>query len=151
MLVNSVGPNSPAAAVGLQQYDVLLFADDQELLQQEDLVRMVQKAGESNAALSLTVMRGGKEIGVDISPVERTAEQMKVGFPGGVNGFDFGGLGGGFENGFDDMEFKQFGPGVILGGDFDNRMENMREQMQQVQQQMQEMQQRMRAQLEAGE
>lgn len=153
-LVNAVGPDSPAAAAGLLKFDVLLFADDQELLQQEDLVRMVQKAGESNSALSLTVMRGGKEIGVDISPVERTAEQMQVGFPGGLNGFDFGGLGGldgGFGNGFGDMEFKQFGPGIILGGDFDNRMENMREQMQQVQQQMLEMQQRMREQLNAGE
>lgn len=157
LLVNAVGEGTPAAAAGLQKYDVLLFADDQELLEQADLTRMVQKAGESNSELSLTVMRGGKEIGVDVSPVERTAEQMRGGFPGGMNGFKFdfgglgGGLGGGFGNGFGDLEFKQFGPGVILGGDFDNRMDNMREQMQQVQQQMQEMQQRMRARLEAGE
>jgi hypothetical protein len=151
LLVNAVGPNSPAAAAGLLKYDVLLFADDQELSQQEDLVRMVQKAGESNAPLSLTVMRGGKEIGVDVAPVERTADQMQRGLPGGFGGFDFGGLDGGFGNGFGDMQFKQFGPGIILGGDFDDRMENMREQMQQVQQQMFEMQQRMRAQLEAGE
>ena len=151
LLVNAVGSKTPAAAAGLLQYDVLLFADDQELMTQEDLVRMVQKAGESNVALSLTVMRGGKEIGVDISPVERRADQMQVGFPGGLHGFKFGGLDGGFGNGFGDMEFKQFGPGIILGGDFDDRMENMREQMQEVQQQMLEMQQRMRAQLESGE
>ena len=151
LLVNTVGPDTPAAAAGLQKYDVLLFADDKELLRQEDLVRMVQKAGENGSALSLTIMRGGKEIGVEVSPVERTADQMQVGFPGGIKGFGFGGLDGGFGNGFGDMEFKQFGPGIILGGDFDDRMENMREQMQEVQQQMQEMQERMRAQLNAGE
>jgi len=153
LLIKAIGEGTPAEAAGLKKYDVLLFADDQELLEQADLTRMVQKAGESNSELSLTVMRGGKEIGVDVSPVERTAEQMRGGFPGGMNGFqfNFGGLGGGFGDGFGDLQFKQFGPGVILGGDLDNRMDNMREQMQQVQEQMQEMQQRMRDRLEAGE
>jgi len=149
LLVESVGQDSPAAAAGLQKYDVLLFADDQELLKREDLVRVVQKAGEADSALSLTVMRAGKEIGVDVSPVERTADQMRVGVPGRMNGFNFD-LGN-FGDGFGDLEFKQFAPGIIVGGGFEDRMDNIREQMQQVQQQMQEMQDRMRAQLNAGE
>lgn len=154
LLVAAVGDGSPASAAGLQKHDILLFADDQELLTQQDLVRVVQKAGEADSSLSLTVMRSGEEIGVDVAPVERTAEQMRVGFPREMNGFDFdfGPLG----NGFGNMEFKQFGPGIILGGgglggDFEDRMENMRQQMQEVQQQMQEMQQRMRNRFDAGE
>lgn len=148
LLVDAVGQGSPAEAAGLQKHDILLFADDQELITQEDLVRVVQKIGEADSALSLTVMRSGKEIGVDISPVERTADQMRLGFQFDADPF---GAGGPFGNGFGDMEFKQFGPGVIVGGDFDDRIENMREQMQQVQQQMQEMQQRFRQQIETGE
>jgi hypothetical protein len=135
----------------LLKHDILLFADDQELVEQKDLVQVVQKAGETDSTLTLTVMRGGKEIGVDVSPVERTAEQLRVRLPGGLRGFDFGRFGNGFGDGFGDLEFKQFGPGIIMGGDFDDRMDDMRQQMQQVQQQMQEMQQRFRAQLEAGE
>jgi len=143
LLVDAVGQDSPAAAAGLQKYDVLLFADDQELLSQEDLVRVVQKVGEAGSTLSLTVMRGGKEIGVDVSPVERTPNQLQAGLPQGIDGFGLGGFG----NGFGDLEFKPFGPGIV-GGDLDGRMENMLEQMQQIQQQMQ---QRMRAQLNGGD
>ena len=140
LLVIAVGPDSPAEAAGLQKHDILMFADDKELVTQEDLVRVAEKAGKAGAALSLTVIRGGKEIGVDVLPVERTAEQLGVGLHEGMGNFDFGPFG----MDFGDRDFDPFAGG-------DNRIENMRQQMEQVQKQMQEMQQRMRAQLEAGE
>ena len=135
LVVDAIGQGSPAEAASLQKHDILLFADDQELMTQDDLMRVIQKVGEAESELSLTVMRGGKELGVDVSPIERTAKQLQVGMPERLGGFDFGRL----RMGFADGDFDPFG-----GGDFDNRMDIMR-------QRMQEMQQRMRARFEADE
>ena len=132
LVVRAINEGSPAEAAGLQKHDILLFADDQELMTQEDLMRVVQKVGKAGSALSLTVMRGGKEIGVDVSPIERTTEQLRA---EGLGGLDFGPLGMGFGDG----GLDPFGD-----GDLDNQMENMRQRMEQM------LRQRLRAQQEAG-
>lgn len=148
LLVNHVGQDTPAAAAGLQDYDVILFADDRELTSQQDLVEAVQQAGEANTALSLTIVRAGKEIGIEVSPVERTAEQMQMALPRQM--FQFGNFGD-FGDDFNDVEFRQFGPGIILGGDQDEIFANMQQQMQQIQEQMQQMRDQMQQRMQPVE
>lgn len=145
LVVEGVVDDSPAGKAGLERHDILMFADDTHLADTSNLVDAVQRAGKENSKLSLTVIRKGKEIGIDVAPVERPAgEQMEL--PGGFNGmveflpqlegnvpFDF--------------EFKQMGPGVILGPDFNRddfhkrmqeQMEAMRAEIEQMQELMQE-------------
>ena len=142
LLVNHVGPGSPAEAAGIQLHDILMIADDRQLAKQADLVEAVQTAGKENNKLTLTLVRAGKEIGVDVTPVERPAMAADVG-PGlrqrievlpGLNGRDF------------DLQFKQMGPGVIIGEgmqkdlkiQFEDQMKQMKIQMEQLERQMKE-------------
>ena len=106
----------------------------------------VQRAGKENSKLSLTVIRKGKEIGIDIAPVKRPAgEQLEL--PGGFKGVvemlpQFEG------NVPFDFEFKQMGPGVILGPDFnrDDFHKRMQEQMEAMRAEIEQMQKLMREQ-----
>ena len=76
LMVSQVPPGSPAATAGIQQYDVLLFADEKQLTSNAVLSRSVQAAGEANAKISLTLIRGGKEMSVVVKPEEQLAGRM---------------------------------------------------------------------------
>ena len=91
MMVSSVRNGSPAATAGIQQYDVLLYADDKQLNRQSDLSKAVNAAGEADANISLTLIRGGKEISVAVKPEKGVADQMKAGPMNGMpqDLFDF--------------------------------------------------------------
>ena len=73
LMVTQVPQNSAAAKAGVQKHDILLFADDKQVISERDLNAVVQAAGEANANVALTIIRGGKEISVVVMPQQRKA------------------------------------------------------------------------------
>ncbi|QOV88361.1 PDZ domain-containing protein [Humisphaera borealis] len=73
LVVDTVAPDSPAAAAGLKQHDLLHKLNDQLLVNPQQLAVLVrtQKAGDS---IKLTVIRAGK-------PVELTAKLIERDLP----------------------------------------------------------------------
>ena len=64
--VDSVSPGSPAEAAGLKPFDILARYDDQLLCAPQQLAALVKRTGTGNKA-RLTVLRGGKEMPVEIT------------------------------------------------------------------------------------
>ena len=127
LIVQSVGPDSPAAAAGIAQHDILLIAEDRELATTQDLIEVVQTVGAEGKPLNLTAIRAGKEISFSVTPAERPADQMDNDILGGP-----------------DFQFRQFGPGIIVEGDGANPVINMKLQMEQMRKQMLEIEEMMR-------
>ncbi len=143
LVVDFVGDDTPSATAGLQVHDILMFADDKRLVETSDLVAAVQQAGKDDVKLSLTVVRGGKEIGVEVEAVERPQSKM-LDFPAGLQVMP-GIAGDQFE-----LQFKQMGPGVIIGENFmrDDLQQKMQQQMEEMQAEIQRMQKLMREQMD---
>ena len=133
LVVQTVNKNSPAAQAGIQKHDILMFAEDRGLSKISDLNEVVNKAGKEDTQVSLTVIRGGKEIGIDVSVAERPARRSSpiAGFPE-LPGLNF--------------ELRQALPGMMIDDNFmlpdmhllDEKMDKMREQMDRLQDQMRE-------------
>ena len=89
VMVTQVPQGSAAAKAGVQKHDILLFADDKQVISERDLSAAVQAAGKAKAGVSLTLIRGGKEIAVAVTPEQRkaTAFNQIQGFP---DGWDLG-------------------------------------------------------------
>ena len=85
LMVTQVPQDSAAAKAGVQKHDILLFADDKQVISERDLSAAVQAAGKAKAGVSLTLIRGGKEIAVAVTPEQRkaTAFNQIQGFPDG--------------------------------------------------------------------
>jgi membrane-associated protease RseP (regulator of RpoE activity) len=124
-LVANVVPEGPAAKAGVKNNDILLRANDVELHEMADLVDLVATEGEKKGQIAVEVLRRGQRETVYITPEERPGDLP--GHPGGAFGraFEPGfGVPGGpgiaqdLLHEFGDMpfEFRQFGPGVIVGG-----------------------------------
>jgi membrane-associated protease RseP (regulator of RpoE activity) len=123
LLVVNVVPDSPAAKAGLKQNDILLRANDIDLREMQDLVELVLTEGEKKGQIAIDVLRRGQRETVYVTPEVRPAD---AGPQGGIGrGFGTGfGVPGGVEipqdllREFGEMpfEFRQFGPGVIVGG-----------------------------------
>jgi hypothetical protein len=124
LIVASIVPESPAAKSGLKQHDILLRANDKDLHEMSDLVDLVLTEGPKKGQITLEVLRHNKRETVYLTPEERPANApMPQPMTGG-----FGALGGGggefgipneLLQQFGDqipMQFRNFGPGVIVGG-----------------------------------
>ncbi len=124
LMVKHIQEGSPASVAGLEKYDILLHADDQSLSTVADLSSVVTETGAQSQPFTLTVMRRGEEIPIEVTPTER---EMTAGLmPGGLP------MGG--------FEMNDMGPGLIFGGDLDGDiMEQMQNHMQQVREQMKRM------------
>lgn len=124
LMVKGVQDGSPASIAGLKKYDILLYADDQSLSTVADLTGVVTETGVDSQPFTLTVMRGGEEIPIEVTATER---EMTAGLmPGRLP------MGG--------FEMNDMGPGLIFGGDFnDDMMQQMQNHMQQVREQMKRM------------
>jgi len=82
LVVQAVSKGSPAAQAGIEKHDILMFAEDRELSKITDLNEVVNKAGMEGSQVSLTVIRGGKEIGIDVGVIERPVRPNPIaGFP----------------------------------------------------------------------
>ncbi len=130
LLVADVVPNSPASKAGLKKNDILLRANDTPLKAMTDLVDLVGTEGEKKSQIALEVFRRGERETIYVTPEERPADaQVSTG------GFGEGSLGegAGLPEGVDELmrqfqrgqlqggqrpfNFRNFGPGVIVGGD----------------------------------
>jgi membrane-associated protease RseP (regulator of RpoE activity) len=125
LIVANIVPESPAAKAGLKQHDILLRANDKDLHEMSDLVDLVLSEGPKKGQITLEVMRHNKRETVYLTPEERPANaqmpQPQGGFGGAIGG-------GGGEFGIPNellqqfgnrmpMEFRNFGPGVIVHGE----------------------------------
>ncbi|MCI0333966.1 MAG: PDZ domain-containing protein [Planctomycetes bacterium] len=125
LLVASVVPDSPAAKAGLKQHDVLLRANEIELHEMHDLVDLVATEGAKKGQIALEVLHHGERETVYLTPEDRPADAPRPQLgDGGEFGEGFGVLG---EDGLPKellqefrgrmpMEFRNFGPGLIVGG-----------------------------------
>ena len=137
-----------AEAAGVQANDIILYADQEPIATQKQLTEVVNEAGAADRKLSMTVLRGGEEMSFSIDPSEQEGfAAPRVG--GGLEGFNlhlpnFGPA--------DGLEFRQFGPGVIVGGGagglHKEMMEQMQQRMQRMQEQVEDMHREMRGQIE---
>jgi membrane-associated protease RseP (regulator of RpoE activity) len=116
LLVHEIVADSPAAKAGLKKYDILLRANDVELNEMKNLVDMVGTEGEKKGQITLDVIRHGERETVYVTPEERPADQMVSQDEGGQN---LPGMPGGFEQFFprggQPFDFRNFGPGIIVG------------------------------------
>lgn len=130
LLVANVLGNSPAAKAGLKQHDILLKANNQDLHEMRDLVDMVMTEGPKKGQITLEILRRGKRESLVLKPEERPANAPVAQSGGGAGGF--GGAADPFgpanpedllqqfrdrfaAPGGPGMEFRDFGPGVIVG------------------------------------
>ena len=100
VVLGAPGEDTPAGKAGVSQHDILVYADQEELSEIADLVAAVQAAGKENRELSITLLRKGKELGVDMKPVERKSVVTKWRGKLPVEGLDF--------------KFEEFGPGFVI-------------------------------------
>jgi hypothetical protein len=71
--VDVVSPDSPAAKAGLKAHDILAKYDDQLLCAAVQLSALVKRTGTGNKA-TLTVLRGGKEMPIEVIVGEHAAQ-----------------------------------------------------------------------------
>lgn len=145
LVVTRVLRGSNAAEAGMQVNDILMYADQKPVGDRKQLSEVVNAAGAAGTAITFTLLRGGEEISIEVKPVERE----DVDSIGGDFGMNFGGMGDNME-----FEFKQFGPGIIIGrggfgeaGGFGQQhrkmMEDHEQRMKQMQERMEELHRRM--------
>lgn len=79
LMVADVPADSPAAAAGIQQFDILLKVGDRELAAYQDLLEAAEKA--AGKPQEFTLLRGGKEQVVAITPKPRPAGYRELTFP----------------------------------------------------------------------
>lgn len=69
IVVHATLPDSPAAKVGLKQYDILLDADGTALKEPVDLINVLEKSQEK--PIKLTYLRAGKKASLEVTPSKR--------------------------------------------------------------------------------
>jgi len=82
LVVQQVMPDSPAAAAGIEPYDVLVKADGEPLGKLQDLIDAVDASKDKD--LALEVIRGGKSTKIKVKPAKRPESQLPVPGPGKV-------------------------------------------------------------------
>jgi membrane-associated protease RseP (regulator of RpoE activity) len=98
LVVDYVVPDSPAAAAGVQQNDILKMLNDQILLEPSQLAKLVRSYSEGTT-VTLTILRKGKEEKVTVKLTKKEVPQKsefgprrgRMDFPFGDH--DFGDLG----------------------------------------------------------
>ena len=79
LLVANVTADSPAASAGIKVNDILLFAGDKELASIEDVIKVVNDAGEATQVVEFGIIRNGKESSVQVKPAERKEDPTVLG------------------------------------------------------------------------
>ena len=69
VLIEDVFTDSPAAKAGFQQHDILVRSGDKAIKEPADIQKAVEEAKETE--LTVTVIRGGKEVTVKATPAKR--------------------------------------------------------------------------------
>jgi hypothetical protein len=126
LLVANVVPKGPAAKAGLKQHDILLKGNGKDLHDMKDLVDLVMSEGAKKGQITLDVLRHNKHESFNLKPEDRPADaDMQQGEGGGggmgqfgpmMPGSPFAGRPG-MPNAPMPFNFRNFGPGVIVGGE----------------------------------
>src|SRR6516225_5839115 len=82
LVVEYVEPNSPAAAAGIQQNDILKMLNDQILIEPSQLRKLLQTFSEG-ADVTLTILRKGQEQKLTAKLTKKEVPQRRNLFPGG--------------------------------------------------------------------
>jgi PDZ domain len=129
LLVANIVPKSPAATAGLKQYDILLKGNGKDLHEMKDLIDLVMSEGAKKGQITLDVLRHNKHESVNLKPEDRPADaEMQPGEGGGFGGAfgqsgpmaidpNTGRPGMPRPNGPMQFNFRNFGPGVIVGSE----------------------------------
>src|SRR6516164_591777 len=91
LVVEYVEPNSPAAAAGIQQNDILKMLNDQILIEPSQLRKLLQTFSEG-ADVTLTILRKGQEQKITVKLAKKEVPRhhaMMPGMPGGDHDWDF--------------------------------------------------------------
>ena len=129
LMVSQVPQGSPAATAGVKQFDVLLFADEKQLIRKSDLQQAVQAAGEADSGVLLTLIRGGKEMAITVKPEKQVARQANPGQMNPLFKLDIPG----FE---DDGLFAEDALGNGIEARMRQRMEAMQERFRRIERQL---------------
>ena len=81
LVVRRVADESPAAAAGLKEHDVLIKAGETILYKVSDLAEAVEIAAAEEADLSVELVRSGETIIVDVTPAERPGRAFGIEMP----------------------------------------------------------------------
>src|SRR5205809_6756938 len=111
LVVDYVEPNSPAAAAGIQQNDILKMLNDQILIEPSQLRKLLQTFSDG-AEVTLTILRKGQEQKVTVKLARKEVPQRRSAFPGG--------------NHDGHWDFDDTGD---LGGQMQEQMQNLKEQL----------------------
>ena len=128
LLVANVVPKGPAAKAGLKQHDILLKGNGKDLHDMKDLIDLVMSEGAKKGQITLDILRHNKHESVNLKPEDRPADaEMQQGEGGGGFGPSGPMMPGvdprsGMPNGMQfpgsmPFNFRNFGPGVIVGGE----------------------------------
>ena len=82
LVVDYVEPNSPAAAAGVQQNDILKMLNDQVLIEPSQLRKLLQTFSEGSD-VTLTILRKGQEQKLTVKLAKKEVPQRHNLFPGG--------------------------------------------------------------------
>src|SRR5438552_849944 len=82
LVVDYVEPNSPAAAAGIQQNDILKMLNDQILIEPSQLRKLLQTFPDGTE-VTLTILRKGQEQKVTVKLARKEVPQRHSLFPGG--------------------------------------------------------------------
>src|SRR3989440_11260364 len=82
LVVEYVVPDSPAAAAGIQQNDILKMLNDQILIEPSQLRKLLQTFSEGTE-VTLTVLRKGQEQKLIVKLAKKEVPQRHSMFPGG--------------------------------------------------------------------
>ncbi len=85
LIIKEIVPDSPAAKAGLRPHDVLLYAGQKPLADVTELVQVINDAGAEGLIVELGILRGGKEMTLQVTPEERPAvAQIEQALPEGA-------------------------------------------------------------------
>src|SRR5215471_8812623 len=82
LVVDYVQPDSPAAAAGVQQNDILKMLNDQILIEPSQLRKLLQTFPDGTE-VTLTVLRKGQEQKLTAKLAKKEVQQRRNAFPGG--------------------------------------------------------------------
>src|SRR5881394_991171 len=92
LVVEYVVPDSPAAAAGVQQNDILKMLNDQILIEPSQLRKLLQTFSDG-ADVTLTILRKGQEQKITVKLSKKEMPQRHSLTPGGDHDWDFDEIG----------------------------------------------------------
>ena len=114
LVVDYVVPNSPAAAAGVQQSDIIKLLNDQILMEPNQLRKLLQSFPDGTN-VTLTILRKGQEQKLTVKLTKKEVPKRNAFGPRGFGDWDF--------------HFDHDGEGSVDLGDLKERLEGLKEHL----------------------